>query len=235
MENIKESVLFTPKTLGPVTLRNRTIRSAAFENMCTDNSPSEELYNYHISVAKGGIGMTTVAYAAVSRSGLSFPGQLWIRPEIKNSLRNLTDGIHNAGAKAAIQLGHCGNMSHKSITKCIPVGASTGFNIYSPTLVRGMKKYELQNMAYNFGEAVRNVMDSGFDCVEIHAGHGYLISQFLSPYTNKRRDEYGGSLENRSRSLRMCMDEVMKAADGKIAVVVKTNMRDGFEIGRAHV
>ena len=231
MENIKESVLFTPKTLGPVTLRNRTIRSAAFENMCTDNSPSEELYNYHISVAKGGIGMTTVAYAAVSRSGLSFPGQLWIRPEIKNSLRNLTDGIHNAGAKAAIQLGHCGNMSHKSITKCIPVGASTGFNIYSPTLVRGMKKYELQNMAYNFGEAVRNVMDSGFDCVEIHAGHGYLISQFLSPYTNKRRDEYGGSLENRSRFLRMCMDEVMKAADGKIAVVVKTNMRDGFEGG----
>ncbi|MFB0974211.1 MAG: NADH:flavin oxidoreductase, partial [Bacteroidales bacterium] len=115
-----ESKLFTPYTLGPITLRNRIIRSAAFEGMCPGSRPSQELYDYHTAVAKGGVGMTTVAYAAVCRSGLSFERQLWMRNEIIPDLRHLTDGIHAAGAKASIQLGHCGNMSHKSICGCIP-------------------------------------------------------------------------------------------------------------------
>ncbi len=110
-----ESKLFTPVTFGPLTLRNRTIRSAAFESMCPGNAPSDMLLNYHRSVAAGGIGMTTVAYAAVTRSGLSFDRQLWMRPEIIPGLRRLTDAVHAEGAAAGIQLGHCGNMSHKSI------------------------------------------------------------------------------------------------------------------------
>ena len=192
MEPTKKSLLFTPAKLGPITLRNRTIRSAAFENMCENNSPTQKLYDYHASVSNGGVGMTTVAYAAVTRSGLSFEGQLWMRPDILKPLRNLTDGIHEGGAKAAIQLGHCGNMSHKSITKCIPLGASSGFNLYSPTIVRGMTIDEIRDMAYSFGDAVKLAMDSGFDCVAIHAGHGYLISQFISPSTNKRRAYVAG-------------------------------------------
>ena len=128
-----ESKLFTPVTLGPLTLRNRTIRSAAFESMCPGNKPSQMLLDYHRSVAAGGVGMTTVAYAAVTRSGLSFDRQLWMRPEIVPDLRVLTDAIHAEGAAASIQLGHCGNMSHKSICGCTPVGACTGFNLYSPT------------------------------------------------------------------------------------------------------
>ena len=95
-----DSLLFTPVTIGPVTLRNRTIRSAAFEDMCPGNSPSRQLRDYHMSVAEGGIGMTTIAYAAVTRSGLSFEKQLWLRPEIVGELRNLTDEIHSTGAKA---------------------------------------------------------------------------------------------------------------------------------------
>ena len=89
-----ESKLFTPVTFGPLTLRNRTIRSAAFESMCPGNAPSDMLLNYHRSVAAGGIGMTTVAYAAVTRSGLSFDRQLWMRPEIIPGLRRLTDAVH---------------------------------------------------------------------------------------------------------------------------------------------
>ena len=108
-----ESKLFTPVTFGPLTLRNRTIRSAAFESMCPGNAPSDMLLDYHRSVAAGGIGMTTVAYAAVTQSGLSFDRQLWMRPEIIPGLRKLTDAIHAEGAAAGIQLGHCGNMSHK--------------------------------------------------------------------------------------------------------------------------
>lgn len=225
------SKLFSPVTIGPLTLRNRTIRSAAFESMCPGNKPSEQLLDYHRSVAAGGVGMTTVAYAAVTRSGLSFDSQLWMRSEIVPGLRRLTDAVHAEGAAVSIQLGHCGNMSHKSICGCLPVGACTGFNLYSPTFVRGLRADELPEMARAYGRAVNLAREAGFDAVEIHAGHGYLISQFLSPSTNHRKDEFGGTLENRMRFMDMVMEEVMKAAGSDMAVLVKMNMRDGFRGG----
>lgn len=225
------SILFTPGKIGPLTLRNRTIRAAAYEGMCPGNAPSEQLFNYHTAVAAGGIGMTNIAYAAVTQSGLSFERQLWMRKEIIPELRKLTNAIHKEGAAASIQLGHCGNMSHKRICGCTPVGASSGFNLYSPTLVRGLNPSELPAMARAYGEAVNLAREAGMDAVEIHAGHGYLISQFLSPYTNHRSDEYGGSLSNRMRFMKMCMAEVMKAAGSDMAVTVKMNMRDGFKGG----
>ena len=225
------SILFTPGKIGPLTLRNRTIRAAAYEGMCPGNAPSEQLFNYHTAVAAGGIGMTNIAYAAVTQSGLSFERQLWMRKEIIHGLRKLTDALHKEGAAASIQLGHCGNMSHKRICGCTPVGASSGFNLYSPTLVRGLNPSELPAMARAYGEAVNLAREAGMDAVEIHAGHGYLISQFLSPYTNHRSDEYGGSLANRMRFMKMCMAEVMKAAGSDMAVTVKMNMRDGFKGG----
>lgn len=228
---MEESKLFTPVTIGPLTLRNRTIRSAAFESMCPGNKPSEQLLDYHRSVAAGGVGMTTVAYAAVTRSGLSFDRQLWMRPDIVPGLRKLTDAVHAEGAAASIQLGHCGNMSHKSICGCTPVGASTGFNLYSPTFVRGLRADELPEMARTYGQAVNLAREAGFDAVEIHAGHGYLISQFLSPSTNHRKDEFGGSLGNRMRFMDLVMEEVMKAAGNDMSVLVKMNMRDGFRGG----
>ena len=228
---MSNSILFTPGKIGPLTLRNRTIRAAAYEGMCPGNAPSEQLFNYHTAVAAGGIGMTNIAYAAVTQSGLSFERQLWMRPEIIPGLRRLTDAIHKEGAAASIQLGHCGNMSHKRICGCTPVGASSGFNLYSPTLVRGLNPSELPAMAKAYGSAVNLAREAGMDAVEIHAAHGYLISQFLSPYTNHRRDEYGGSLDNRMRFMKMCMAEVMKAAGSDMAVTVKMNMRDGFKGG----
>lgn len=226
-----DSLLFTPVTLGPLTLRNRSIRSAAFESMCPGNVPSPQLLDYHRSVAAGGVGMTTVAYAAVTRSGLSFDRQLWMRPEIVPGLRELTDAVHAEGAAASIQLGHCGNMSHKSICGCLPVGASSGFNLYSPTFVRGLRADELPEMAKAYGRSVCLAREAGFDAVEIHAGHGYLISQFLSPSINHRKDEFGGTLANRMRFMEMVMEEVMKAAGNDMAVLVKMNMHDGFRGG----
>ena len=175
--------------------------------------------------------MTTLAYAGINRSALSFKTQLWLRQEIVDPLREITDGIHEAGAKASIQIGHCGNMTHRSTAGCIPVGASTGFNLYSPTFCRRLRKDELKQMAKDFGTAVNTARDAGFDCVEVHAGHGYLISQFLSPYTNRRRDEFGGSLENRMTFMKMCLEEVMKSAGSDMGVLVTTNMRDGFKGG----
>ena len=226
-----ESKIFTPVKIGPVTLRNRVIRSAAFENMAYDNSPSQDLYDYHVAVARGGVGMTTLAYAAVAKSGLSFKGQLWMRKEIVPGLKRITDAIHAEGAKASIQLGHCGNMTHRSTCGSLPVGASGGFNMYSPTFVRALKVNEIHGLVSDFGNAVNLAREAGFDCVEIHCGHGYLISQFLSPYTNHRKDEFGGSLENRMRFMRLVITEVMKAAGDDMGVIVKMNMHDGFKGG----
>ena len=226
-----ESPIFTPVKIGPVTLRNRVIRSAAFENMAYGNSPSQDLYDYHVAVARGGVGMTTLAYASVNRSGLSFDGQLWMREEIVPGLKRITDAVHAEGAKCSIQLGHCGNMTHRATCGCTPVGACSGFNIYSPTIVRGLKVSELDALVEDFGHAVDLAREAGFDCVEIHAGHGYLISQFLSPYTNHRHDEYGGSLQNRMRLMQRVIRCVLEHAGSDMGVVVKMNMHDGFRGG----
>jgi len=225
--------LFTEYQLGPLTLRNRIIRSAAFENMCTGNTPSQMLEDYHVSVARGGVGMTTVAYCAVDLSGVSFDGQLYVRPEALPGLRKLTDAIHKEGAKASIQLGHCGNMTHFATCHCMPVSASNGINLYSPTIHRRLRVSEIHDLVRKFGEAVDFCREAGFDCVEIHAGHAYLISQFISKRTNHRHDQYGGSFENRVRFMNEILDEVMihaaedkKAGKRAMAVVVKTNMWD---------
>lgn len=223
--------LFTAGKIGPLEIKNRTIRASAYEGMADGHTPTKQLIDYHTSVARGGVGMTSVAYAAVSQSGLSFHRQLWMREEIIPQLRELTDSIHQGGAKACVQLGHCGNMSHRRYCGCRPVGASSGFNLYSPTFVHGLKKDEILQIVKDFGNAVRIAKKGGFDAVEIHAGHGYLISQFLSPYTNHRKDEFGGTLENRMRFMDMVMKEVMDAAGNDIAVLVKTNTRDGFKGG----
>ena len=226
------SELFTPYRIGPIELRNRTVRSAAFEAMCPGQRPSKELLDYHTAVAKGGIGMTTVAYAAVCRSGLSFENQLWMREEIIPELKELTDAVHAEGAKVSIQLGHCGNMSHRSICGCMPYGASRGFNLYSPTFVQKMDLKQMNEVADAYEKAVSLAIEAGFDAVEIHAGHGYLISQFLSPYTNHRRDEFGGSLQNRMRFMKMCVSKAVEAGKGKVALFAKLNTRDGFKGGQ---
>ncbi|MBL8921937.1 MAG: NADH:flavin oxidoreductase [Myxococcaceae bacterium] len=223
--------LSDPVRLGPVTLKNRTIRAAAFEGMAPGHEVSDELLAYHRAVAEGGVGMTTVAYAAVEQSGLAFAHQLWLRKEAVPGLRKLTDAVHAAGAKACIQLGHCGNMAKPGIAGGRALAPSAKFNLYGPVMPRAMTMDDISRVTRSFGEAVRVAKDAGFDAVEVHAGHGYLISQFLSPHTNRRTDEYGGPLERRMRFMREVMREVRQAAAGAIAVVVKTNLRDGFEGG----
>ncbi|MCU0461231.1 MAG: NADH:flavin oxidoreductase [Bacteroidales bacterium] len=225
------SILFSPFRLGPVTLRNRTIRAAAFEGMCPGNLPSDNLFNYHREVAAGGIGMTTIAYAAVEKSGLSFPHQLWLNNDAVPGLRRITDAVHCEGAACSIQIGHCGNMSKAALAGRMPLAPSAGINLYVPTFTHRMNNTDIQSVVKSFGSAVNLARKAGFDAVEVHAGHGYLISQFISPYTNRRKDSFGGSLENRARFMLMVMEEVKKAAGDDIAVLVKTNMRDGFRSG----
>ena len=228
---VSHSKIFTPFKLGPLSLRNRIIRAAAFEGMCPGNKPSDELLRYHRAVAAGGVGMTTVAYAAVDRSALSFPHQLWLKKEAVPALRKLTDSVHKEGAACSIQIGHCGNMTKAAITGARPIAPSARINLYGPTFPRAMNNMDIKAVVKSFGEAVHLSRESGFDAVEVHAGHGYLISQFLSPCTNRRKDEYGGTLHNRARFMHRVMDEVKKSAGKDLAVLVKMNMSDGFKGG----
>lgn len=223
--------LFEPVRIGPITLRNRTIRAAAFEGMALGHGATDALIDYHASVAAGGVGMTTVAYAAVEQSGLAFPHQLWLRPEAVSGLRRLTDAVHAHGAKASIQLGHCGNMANAAVAGGRALAPSARLNLYGPTWPRAMDEADIARVVASFGRAVTIAADAGFDAVEVHAGHGYLVSQFLSPYTNRRRDRYGGSLANRMRFMELVMAAVTRAAGGRVAVVVKTNLSDGFPGG----
>jgi 2,4-dienoyl-CoA reductase-like NADH-dependent reductase (Old Yellow Enzyme family) len=199
--------------------------------MCPGNNPSDDLLNYHLSVAAGGIGMTTVAYAAVHRSGLSFPHQLWLRRESVGELRKMSEAVHAEGAAISIQIGHCGLMAKRSIAGGRPFAPSGGFNLYGPTFPRSMKDPAINEIIESFGHAVSLAIESGFDAVEVHAGHGYLISQFLSPFLNKRKDKWGGSFENRCAFMIAVMQQVIKAAGSRLAVIVKMNMRDGVRGG----
>lgn len=224
--------IFSSLQLGPLHVSNRCIRAAAFEGMSPNGDVSQQLIAYHRSLAEGGVGLTTVAYASVSSHGRSFTHQLWMRPEILPGLRRLTQAVHEAGGKVSIQLGHCGDMAKYSTIHQRSWAPSGGFNLYALSMKKKMNSESISEVVRDFGQAVSLAADAGFDAVEIHAGHGYLISQFLSPYTNSRKDEYGGSLENRMRFGEQVMEEVMEVAtQKKVAVLVKMNMRDGFAGG----
>lgn len=225
------SLPFDNFQIGPITLRNRFIRSAAFEGMAANNNVTSDLIKYHEQVSAGGVGMSTVAYASISRNGLSFSHQLWLREEIIPDLQKLTSAIKSHGAKASIQIGHTGNMSKRSICGSRPISPSGRFNLYGPTWPRKMNKKDIDQVIQDFSSAISIAKQAGFDAVEIHAGHGYLISQFLSPYTNKRKDEYGGSFENRSRFLQEVLTAAKNSIGSDIALLVKMNMSDGFKGG----
>ncbi len=228
---MNHSKFFTEGKLGPLLLRNRSIRAAAFEGMGDGHTVTEALINYHTGVAKGGVGMTTVAYASISKSGLAFPHQLWLRDEIVGDLKKLTATVHAEGAAISVQIGHCGNMANGALTGVRPIAPSTGINWYGPTFPRGMNREDIEIVKNDFKNAVRIAAESGFDAVEVHAGHGYLISQFLSPFTNKRKDNYGGSFENRKRFMVEMLSAVREVLPAHMALIVKMNCWDGFESG----
>ena len=225
------SLLFTPIQLGPLVLKNRSIRAAAFEGMCPSHSISKALIDYHLAVARGGVAMTTIAYAAVDKTGLSFPHQLLMQESMQSDLKKMAEVIHRENTALSIQLGHCGDMAKHGLIGQRPWSASSHLNLYAPCFAKEMKESDMQHVAKNFVKATQIAINSGLDAIEIHAGHGYLISQFLSPYTNQRQDAYGGTLENRMRFMSMVMSAILAVAKNKIAVLVKLNMRDGFDAG----
>ncbi len=227
---------FSPIVIGPLTLRNRFIKSATNEGMAPSGMPTKALVRHHESMAAGGAAMTTVAYCAVSSDGRTFVDQISLRPDVLPGLRALTQAVHRHGAAACAQLTHGGCFTFLPLlTTGSPLSASGGLNkvgvMSGRWFKRAMTESEMEERIGQFVRGARLARDAGFDAVEIHMGHGYLLSQFISPAYNKRRDAYGGSTENRARFPALVLRRVLDAVGAELAVTCKIGVTEGFKGG----
>jgi 2,4-dienoyl-CoA reductase-like NADH-dependent reductase (Old Yellow Enzyme family) len=199
--------------------------------MSPGGNVTPELIAHHQRLAKGGVGLTTVAYCSVSSDGRTFAHQLWMREAVRSGLAALTRAVHDAGSAVSLQLGHAGYFANRAVTGCRPIAPGRAFNTYSLTWSRAMTPADLDRVRNDFATAARWAQQAGFDAIELHAGHGYLLSQFLSPFTNHRRDAFGGDPESRLRYPLDVLRSVREAVGSNYPVIVKTNLRDGFPGG----
>ena len=226
---------FDPITIGPLTLRNRFIKSGANEAMSVNGVPTQALLKHHRDLARGGVGMTTVAYMAVAPEARTLANQIWMRPEILPDLRALTDAVHAEGAAISAQITHGGSFVTGMKVKGRLISSSSGFNpagaLKGNFFQRAMNEADMQRVINEFVAAAELARDAGFDAVELHMGHGYLLNQFISPLSNRREDEYGGSAENRVRFPARVLAAVKKAVGSTTAVLAKINVADGVRRG----
>jgi 2,4-dienoyl-CoA reductase-like NADH-dependent reductase (Old Yellow Enzyme family) len=225
--------VFAPATLGPLRLRNRIIKAATFEAATPDAVVSEDLIEYHRRPAAGGVGMTTVAYCAVTPGGRTEGRQIWMRPEAVAGLRRLTAAIHAEGAAISAQIGHAGPVADARSNRAKALAPVRFFNPIAMRFAKRATRDDIADVVAAHANAARLAIDSGFDAVEIHLGHNYFVSSFLSPLINRRDDEYGGSLENRAKVARSVVLAVREAVGTQIAVTAKLNMSDGVRGGIA--
>lgn len=229
---------YSPLAIGPLTLRNRFIKSATNEGMSPDGIPSRQLVQFHSAMAAGGVGLTTLAYCAVSPDGCTLPNQIRLDRNTLPHLRVLTDAVHAQGAAVSAQITHGGCFTFiRAPGQRRPLSASGGLNkiglMSGQYLKRQMSVADMQRVAADFASGARLAREAGFDAVEIHMGHGYLLSQFLSPLYNKRRDEYGGSLDNRLRFPRQVLRQVLDAVGNELAVICKFSITEGVRGGNS--
>ena len=228
---MNEPDVFAPASLGPVRLRNRTIKAATFEGMTRGGLVSDELIDFHRQVAAGGVGMTTVAYLAVAPEGRTDRHQIHWRDEALPGLRRLTDAVHAEGAAASAQIGHAGPVADGRSNQLPALSPHRLFSPLSLQFTRAATEADLGRIVRAHADAARMAVEAGFDAVEIHLGHNYLASAFLSPRLNRRRDTYGGSLENRARFPRAVARAVRDAVGQRIAILAKLNLDDGVRRG----
>ncbi|MDX2274602.1 MAG: NADH:flavin oxidoreductase [Hyphomonadaceae bacterium] len=230
------SAAFTPVKLGPLTLRNRFIKTATNEGGAPGELPSAALKRHHVRMAEGGVGMTTVAYCAVSPDGKTFTDQLRLAPEWLPEFKAITDAVHKSGAAVSAQITHGGCFTFlPELSTGAPLSASGGFNKVGLMNGRFFKKQmNADDMRVRIGEfvqAAKLAREAGFDAVELHMGHGYLLSQFLSPAYNQRRDAYGGDAARRAKFPAEVLRAVLDAVGNDLAVTAKIGVYEGFEGG----
>jgi len=227
---------FSPIQVRGLELKNRFIKTATYEGMARNGVPDDRLFNLHASMAENDVALTIVAYGAVNEDGLTHEDQMVIDESAIPHLERLADGVHEKGGKISLQLTHCGYFSRSTRYQSRkPLGPSRTLNKYG--LMKGrpyskaMSKDDIGSTVNDFARAALISQRCGFDAVEVHMGHGYLLSQFLSPAINKRQDEYGGSLENRMRISLEVIDAIRAEVGEDFPIFCKINMEDDFENG----
>lgn len=224
------SRVFTPERLGPVELRNRVIKAATFEGMSPQGRITDALVDFHRAYAAGGVGMTTVAYCAVSMEGRGAPSEIVLRPQSLEGLSRLADAVHREGAAVSAQIGHAGPVGNRRVTKAKALAASPGWSPLG-TRFSEASQDDISRITADFASGARVLQDAGFDAVELHMGHHYLLNSFMSPKWNRRKDGWGGSVEARARFPRQVAQAVREAVGRDIAVTAKFEMMDAVPGG----
>lgn len=224
--------LFEKTVINSLEMRNRFVRSATWEGLAApDGSCTPELIDLVTELARGGVGLIISSQAFVSTEGRATPRQLGIyNDHVTESLKPLTESVHRAGGSIALQIAHAGILADtKSTGK--PALAASAVESFVRGPVKEADKDDLASLVDAFGAAARRAKQAGFDAVQVHAAHGYLLSQFLSPAFNRRKDEYGGDIENRARVLVEIMSRIRETLGRGFTVLAKLNCRDYIDDG----
>jgi len=226
------SRLFEATEINGMTIKNRFVRSATWAGMAGDDgSCTPKLIELMVKLAEGGVGLIITGHVYVSKIGQASPWQLGIyKDELISGLRELTDAVHKKGGKIMVQLAHAGMFANPKLTGETPVAPSalSGFTEYLP---KEMDLNDIEELVKAFGEAALRAKNAGFDGIQIHAAHGYLLSQFLSPVFNKRNDRYGGKIEDRANFLLEILKSIRTNVGHDYPLLIKMNSRDFLEGG----
>lgn len=223
--------VFAPAMLGPVQLRNRTIKAATFEGRTPDGLVTDELIDYHLAPARGGVGLTTVAYLAVAPEGRTHREVIVVNDAAAPGLARMAEAIQETGAKIAGQLGHAGPVANGRSNGVHALAASKMPSPLSMQMIRSCTAADIARITKDYVRAARILADAGFDVLEIHMAHGYLLSSFLAPRQNRRKDTWNGSLGNRSRFARQVARAVRDEVGDELAVTAKIGMSEGSPVG----
>ena len=223
--------VFSPAMLGPVRLRNRVIKAATFEGRTPDGLVTDELIDYHLAPARGGVGLTTVAYLAVAPEGRTNRECIVLGDASAPGLARLAEAVHQTGAKVAGQLGHAGPVANGRSNGVRALAASRMPSPLSMQMVHSISEPDISRVTHDYVAGARIMVDAGFDVLEIHMAHGYLLSSFLAPGQNRRRDSWNGSLENRARFARQVARAVRDEVGDAVAVTAKIGMSEGSSAG----
>ena len=230
---------FSPATLGKLELKNRIIKAATYEGKTPDGIPGDLLLDFHKEVVQGGSAMTTIGYCTTESDGRINDQMMWMHEAIRPQLTHLTSELKNIAPDVKIsgQMTHCGNFSKNRKMQRLkrPLGPSRQFNMLGATVglpfAGAMTIADIDYLVQTYHDAALLMKDTGFDAVEIHFSHGYGLSQFISPKTNHRTDEYGGSLANRMRLPLRALEAVRKAVGDDFPIIGKMGMYDGVRGG----
>lgn len=226
------SALFEPITIKNITLPNRFIRSATWEGMATaDGRVTPKLIDTMAALAQGGVGLIVTGHAYVAKVGQASPFQLGIYDDsLIEGLKSMTDAVHAAGGRIVAQLAHAGQFALEKAIEEPPVAVSN-FDGLASTPRRELTADGIQVLTRDYVAAAERARDAGFDGIQLHSAHGYLLSQFLSPWFNRRTDTYGGPVENRVRIHMEIIREIRQAVGADFPILIKMNSEDFAEGG----